>query len=165
MKLRKGFTLIELLVVIAIIGVLATIVITKVGNAKVGANNAKIKSDMSSIHKAANLHRANGYSLLNITDSDNDGFFSDADIQQFISSPGNPIIKTAPKHPLAQEGIGYWWSNQFWIRDASPPFSFNVVALDAIVIDTLLFSWDAWSCTVNFDSYGKGSNLCGNPWD
>lgn len=52
--LRKGFTLIELLVVIAIIGILATIVIINVSNARWKANRSKISSDFGNAMKIAN---------------------------------------------------------------------------------------------------------------
>lgn len=53
---RPGFTLIELLVVVSIIGLLASVVLVAVNQARTKARNAKVASDMHQINSAMNLY-------------------------------------------------------------------------------------------------------------
>ena len=54
---RPAFTLIELLVVIAIIGILAALVVTQLGAARVKARNSSAKSDVTEAGKAIEVFK------------------------------------------------------------------------------------------------------------
>lgn len=55
MKIRKGFTLIELLVVVAIIGILSTLAVVALQNARLKSRDARRVSDVKQIQTALEL--------------------------------------------------------------------------------------------------------------
>ena len=66
MKNKKGFTLIELLVVIAIIGLLSTLAIVSLNNARSKSRDARRTSDVKAIQLALELYKAEDDSLFGL---------------------------------------------------------------------------------------------------
>ena len=54
--MKRGFTLVELLVVIAIIGILSSVVLVSLAQARARSRYALVVSQMKEIHKAAELN-------------------------------------------------------------------------------------------------------------
>lgn len=60
MKQHKGFTIIELLVVVAIIGLLASVILVAVGNARIKGRDAKRLSDMTQVKSGLDIYYSFG---------------------------------------------------------------------------------------------------------
>jgi prepilin-type N-terminal cleavage/methylation domain-containing protein len=71
---RKGFTLIELLVVIAIIGILSTIAVVALGNARAKSRDAKRIADVKQMTSALEL------------------FYNDNNLYPTYVTPGNALV-------------------------------------------------------------------------
>ena len=64
--IHKGFTLIELLVVIAIIGILASIVLVSLGNARQKGADAGIQGNLDSIRTQAEVYASNNSNVYDV---------------------------------------------------------------------------------------------------
>ncbi len=65
MNYKKGFTLIELLVVVAIIGILASVVLSSLSNARAKGGDAAVKSNLNIVRAHSEIFASNnGYSYL-----------------------------------------------------------------------------------------------------
>lgn len=102
---KKGFTLIELLVVIAIIGLLSTLAVVSLNNAREKSRDAKRVSDVKQVQTALELYFAdqNGYpveatavTLGGASDNcfDEDGFVATCD------AGGTTYMGDVPNNPL-----------------------------------------------------------------
>jgi prepilin-type N-terminal cleavage/methylation domain-containing protein len=96
---KRGFTLIELLVVIAIVGVLSAIVLSSLNSSRLKANDARVKSQLGSFKRAAELYydtqNPNSYGisvvgnesqvLPNFGNGCSNGMFTDSTIDRFTT--------------------------------------------------------------------------------
>lgn len=120
MKIKdaKGFTLIELLVVIAIIGILSTLAVVSLGNAREKARDAKRLSDVKQIQTALELYYAdnNNYPTgtsvtLGLSDaatlSSGSGFSTTASGTEYMKVPSNPSPGGGRGYIYNQSGATY----------------------------------------------------------
>ncbi len=98
MKIQKGFTLIELLVVVAIIGVLASIALVSLSEARGKARDAKRKSDIKQISLAMEM----------IYDEEDEYFWTEPDAENRIGLDSemmfSPYLYPLPKDPGGGSG-------------------------------------------------------------
>ncbi len=107
---KKGFTLIELLVVIAIIGLLSTLAVVSLNNARAKSRDAKRIADVKQIQTALELYYNdnNGYPVLG----------AEASIQGSTTLMPNFMV-TIPTAPSPADGTCAATganSNQYWYQ-------------------------------------------------
>ena len=110
-----GFTLIELLVVIAIIGLLSTIVLVSLNNARNKANNAKRKADLRQIHQALDMYKVDhGYYPGDGPCNDHSncaadtGWRTDSYIWRYLVT-NDKLLGRLPKDPVNNGTYNYWY--------------------------------------------------------
>lgn len=114
----RGFTLIELLVVIAIIGVLSSIVLASLSDARESARIARVKADLQSIRTAMELLandtglRPGGYPTNRCASSSTD------------QEEGNAIFIDSPHAGLVNEEPGKFpgWNGPYIAADMEDPW-------------------------------------------
>jgi prepilin-type N-terminal cleavage/methylation domain-containing protein len=102
MRKQKGFTLIELLVVIAIIGLLSTLAVVSLNNARLKSRDARRVSDIKQIQTALELYYndAGGYPPTGNADS------GDA-----IAYGGTTYMAVVPSAPTPPTGNAYAYAS------------------------------------------------------
>jgi prepilin-type N-terminal cleavage/methylation domain-containing protein len=132
----KGFTLIELLVVIAIVGVLSVIIVSIMASSKNKSNDARVKSQMSSLKRTTQIFsEANGNSYGIYTEDCNHGIFIDtiSETNKFTKASNYPYGTT-----LACRADSNAWavsgsisSGKFWCVDSEGKAQEQISAITA----------------------------------
>lgn len=115
MRKQKGFTLIELLVVIAIIGLLSTLAVVALNNARMKARDAKRISDIKQIQTAVEL------------------YYNDASAYPATVIGGSPIVNagvtymsSVPTNPTPVNDGGCAADNAYTYASVSPYSTYSL---------------------------------------
>ncbi len=125
---RKGFTLIELLVVVSIIGVLATVVLGALGDARTKAKKSALFSELKALQKATFMFELDNNESYHYLDSGTiNGYYSDSGCN--TDACNEMIIRLKPYfdfQTLIDKTPGvdfYFWKDVFWVTMYTSPIS------------------------------------------
>lgn len=116
-KFQTGFTLIELLVVIAIVGLLASVIMVAMNNARIKARDAKRLADIKQILTALAVYYDKNNAYPGNTDNDYGGWdtgynggptSNDPFIQDLVTDGIMARVPGDPKTSLNSEGYRYY---------------------------------------------------------
>jgi len=104
--MKKGFTLIELLVVVAIIGILASIVLVSLNQARAKGRDASAKGSLSSLRAAAEIFYDNNSNYAGVC---NGGMSSDAGMQSLLDA----VQAETGQQPACESNMLSWGAIAF----------------------------------------------------
>jgi type II secretion system protein G len=115
-KASKGFTLIELLVVVAIIGILSTIVISSLSQARSRARDAARERDIKTIQTALEVYHLDNGHYPRVNHTYNATNWSELETALGITLPRDPLDETGdPGAEPYPHNYGYrGWSSPSW---------------------------------------------------
>ena len=103
MRKQRGFTLIELLVVIAIIGLLSTLAVVALNNARMKSRDAKRVSDVKQVQTALELY----YNDVNLYPASLGTSIKNGTVTYMATVPTNPAPRTDGSTPCPDADYAY----------------------------------------------------------
>lgn len=120
-KTKLGFTLIELLVVISIIGILSSVILTSLKNAKVKAKNTKFVQELKSLQNAMALYISQYRNLPGTYGGD---YYNNASLNTALNAlVTNKFIPKIPHHPDWPANSSPWGGPKMSYLEYRPPVS------------------------------------------
>jgi len=114
--MKKGFTLIELLVVVAIIGVLASMVMSSLNDARVRARDAKRHADIKTIQNALELYYLdnNHYPYFDWRHSSSETQWAEFEAELGVTLPKDPVNTGRLTTSHASDGLTYSYYGRYF---------------------------------------------------